>query len=224
MSGFAGRLAAGTLALSAMVLVTACSGTPTVSAPAATAIPPAPAATVSVKPTPTPMLAGPGPAATPAASATTQPTAAPPTAGYGASESPADAASAWIGALVQNNKSDLTKRTCLTLRGASEGSLKLPATAQSRPLLALLVGGGWNVVSDQCPSKRVEEQVIRNDASQLKFVVAPQQGDEAQVSVSGQLVQVCVYAPTVTVASSSFQTQTWQMTKEDGMWRWCGVK
>jgi len=120
----------------------------------------------------------------------------------GCADSPERAAKEWLDALANLDGNKLLDRTCLAQR---------PAVQEE---------GLWSSVFALLPHAFGLNIQSKTDISGLSFSRTSINADEtaANVRVYGE-IRVAVLA----FAQSEQADETWQMIKEDGAWRWCGV-
>lgn len=109
-------------------------------------------------------------------------------------DSPEIAAMEWLEAQLNLRGVTLAERTCASQRDDVQGDATLVSA------LALLVG-----------------QDVQGSISGVQFETLSIDGDTAQVKVSGE-TRVAVLGSSTT----SVLDETWQMVREDGVWKWCG--
>ncbi len=121
----------------------------------------------------------------------------------GCADSPEGAAKEWLDAMINLDGNKILDRTCLAQR---------PAVQEE---------GLWNSAFSLVPQYFGLDVKSQVDVSGLIFSRISLSADEtvANVRVYGE-IRTAVLA----FAQSEPVDETWQMTKEDGAWRWCGVQ
>jgi len=121
----------------------------------------------------------------------------------GCADSPERAAREWLDAMVNLDGNKILDRTCLAQR---------PAVQQA---------GLWSSAFAMLPQVFGLNIESKGDVSGLNFSQTSINADEtvANVRVYGE-IRVAVLA----FARSEPVDETWQMIKEDGAWRWCGIR
>lgn len=117
-------------------------------------------------------------------------------------DSPEKGAKEWFDAMLNLDGNKILDRTCI----------------QYRPQIQ--EWGLWNSVFVMIPQLWGLDIKTQGDVSSLKFDTINTNQDEttATVRVHGEIrVALLAFAQAVPV------DETWQMIKEDGVWRWCGI-
>jgi len=121
-------------------------------------------------------------------------------AACGPGDSPEQAAKEWIEAFVNLDGNKLAERTCAAQQeNVQSGAMWVSAFAA----LGQMFTG----------------QRTKADISDLRFVTIGRSGsDIAQVRVTG-VIRISVLA----IAQTQQVDETWQMIREAGRWKWCGL-
>lgn len=120
----------------------------------------------------------------------------------GCADTPERAAKEWLDAIANLDGNKILDRTCLAQR---------PAVQEA---------GLWNSAFSLVPKYFGLDVKSQGDISGLNFSQTSINADEtvARVRVYGE-IRVAVLA----FAQSQSVDETWQMIKEAGAWRWCGI-
>lgn len=117
------------------------------------------------------------------------------------SASPVGAAREWLNANLNYQGTKILERTCQSY--------------QATMMEAGLLSSAFALLPQALIGVEIETE---GDVSGLKFSVVAQDGNFAQVHVEGEMrIAAMAFAQAFPV------NETWQMVKEDGRWKWCGL-